>query len=202
MYLVGLTGGIASGKSTVCDILMQLGAKIVDADQVARKVVLPEFSLLKDLVRYFGKEILLADGTLNRIALGEKVFGHPKELSSLEKLMHPAIKEEIDAQINAYQQENEKVIFLDIPLLFETGWSTYTNENWVVYVNKEVQLKRLMERNHFSQEQAMARIKSQMALEEKVKMADVVIDNNNDLVYTKQQIKNAWDQRIKCILNE
>lgn len=200
MVLIGLTGGIASGKSTVSQMLTELGAKVIDADMVARDVVAKGSPLLGKIAECFGEDILLADRSLNRIKLGEKIFHDDGKRQVLNDLMHPEIRKEILRQVDVYTKQSEKLVFLDIPLLFETQWCNFTQENWVVYVDSDKQVERLMKRNDLSREQAVARIQSQMRLCDKIKLADVVIDNNGDLVYTKQQVKNAWDMLGKYFI--
>lgn len=192
MILIGLTGGIASGKSTVSGILREMGANVIDADAAARKVVEKGSPLLGKIAAAFGRDVLLPDGSLDRMRLGERVFGDEKKRQALNDLMHPEIRKELLRRIDAYAAGGERAVFLDIPLLFETPWHTCTEENWVVYVDLARQLKRLMKRNGFSKQQALARIQSQMSLCDKRKLADVVIDNNGDLSATRRQVQAAW----------
>lgn len=193
MYLIGLSGGIASGKSTVSRMLIDLGAHVIDADQIARQIVFPGQPVWQAIVQEFGRGILLEDETLDRIKLGEKIFNHESAKRLLNDIMHPSIKEKIKMQIAVGQQKGESVIVLDIPLLYEAGWDKCTDENWVVYVKQSTQLVRLQKRNHLSLAQAKSRIHSQMPLEEKVKRADFVIDNEQSLRYTEEQVIKRWE---------
>lgn len=195
MYTIGLTGGIASGKSTVSAMLKELGAYIIDADEIAREIVMPHKPAWHDIIDHFGMEILLPDGRINREMLGGKIFKDKMERQYLEGVTHPYIKDEIEKRIDHARSIGERVIVLDIPLLFESGWVTMVDAIWVVYVEYEIQLSRLINRNQLTLQQAQERIAAQMSLDEKVKQADVVITNNLDLIYTKSQVTAAW-QRI------
>lgn len=193
MLVLGLTGGIASGKSTVGKILTGMNAKMIDADQIARAVVLPDRPAWEALVAHFGEGILLPDRMLDRRKLGDRIFGDSLARAELNALLHPQIEAETRRQLAAHKKSGEASIVLDVPLLFEAGWERYTDCNWVVYAHPDTQLKRLMRRNLLSREQALARIGSQMPLEEKVKRADVVIDNNGGLHDTRRQVIAAWN---------
>ncbi|MEC0133698.1 MULTISPECIES: dephospho-CoA kinase [Paenibacillus] len=193
--IIGLTGGIASGKSTVSALLVNKGARLVDADVIAREVMLPGHEVLAAAAKQFGKEILFPDGTLNRAKLGEIVFQDPVALQTLNNLTHPAIRQEIKNRMYSMEQEEPKrLIIVDIPLLFESGLETLFHEIVVVYVPREVQITRLMERNRLSLEEAEARLNAQMDIEQKRNKADYIIDNSGDLAYTEQQVAVFWDR--------
>ncbi len=194
--IIGLTGGIASGKSTVSRMLKKLGAVVVDADKIARAVVAKGSPLLGELAKRFGNAILTADGQLDRRRLGDKVFADASAKAALDHLLHPVIQQEIERQTKAYEKAGEKIIVLDIPLLYETGWDEMTDEVWVVYVDAKTQRNRLMARNGFSRTQAQNRMNSQLPLEEKRRRASFVIDNTHAIAYTKQQVLKKW-QKIK-----
>lgn len=193
MYLIGLTGGIASGKSTVSQMLKNLGGKIIDADKIAREVVMPNEPAWQDIIKKFGKEILLEDQNIDRIKLGNLVFSNQCAKKHLDFIMHPRIEEKIKQKILQYRDDHDSILVLDIPLLYEAGWDTITNENWVVYVSPALQLERLMKRNKLTKQQAVDRINSQMLLEDKAKLADYMIDNNGSLEDTKNQIIKRWN---------
>lgn len=187
--IIGLTGGIASGKSTVSALLVNKGARLVDADVIAREVMLPGHEVLAAAAKQFGKEILFTDGTLNRAKLGEIVFQDPVALQTLNNLTHPAIRQEIkDRMYSMEQEEPKRLIIVDIPLLFESGLETLFHEIVVVYVPRDMQIARLMERNRLSLEEAEARLNAQMDIEQKRNKADYIIDNSGDLAYTEQQV--------------
>lgn len=199
MYVIGLTGGIASGKSTVSKMLAELGAFILDADKIAHEVMEPQKPAWHDIINYFGEEILLSDQTINRTKLGEKIFNNENARTKLEAIMHPRIKQRIFEKMTCFAQCDGKCLVLDVPLLYEVGWQDMADEIWVVYVDQDVQIQRLMKRNGLSLEQAMVRIKSQMDLVEKAKYANVIIDNNRDLNNTRSQVLTRWEQVIKLI---
>ncbi|MEK3766983.1 dephospho-CoA kinase [Paenibacillus sp. FSL R7-0048] len=193
--IIGLTGGIASGKSTVSALLVNKGARLVDADVIAREVMLPGHEVLAAAAKQFGKEILFTDGTLNRAKLGEIVFQDPVALQTLNNLTHPAIRQEIkDRMYSMEQEEPKRLIIVDIPLLFESGLETLFHEIVVVYVPRDMQIARLMERNRLSLEEAEARLNAQMDIEQKRNKADYIIDNSGDLAYTEQQVAVFWDR--------
>lgn len=193
--IIGLTGGIASGKSTVSGLLVSKGARLVDADVIAREVMLPGHEVLAAAVKQFGSEILFPDGTLNRGKLGDIVFRDPAALQTLNNLTHPAIRQEIKERMNSMEQEEpERLIIVDIPLLYESGLENLFHEIVVVYVPREVQIARLMERNGLSLEEAEARLNAQMDIETKRNKADYIIDNSGDLAHTEQQVAVFWDR--------
>jgi dephospho-CoA kinase len=191
---IGLTGGIACGKSTVSAMLTELGAQIVDADRVAREVVLPGEPALQAIVEKFGQAVLNEDGTLNRQALGSLVFGQADRLRELEAITHPAIRQRMRAQMDeAERHEADAIIIADIPLLYETEQQTSYEGVVVVYVPHKVQRERLMNRNSLSAEEAERRIGLQMDIERKRSMADWVIYNSGTLEETRKQVQQLWD---------
>ncbi|QYR23288.1 dephospho-CoA kinase [Paenibacillus sp. sptzw28] len=190
---LGLTGGIASGKSTVSAMLAARGAKIVDADQVAREVVLPGEPALESIVSVFGQAVLNADGTMNRSELGRLVFGDRERLDKLESILHPAIRVRMWKQMDAYLEEDpDRLVVADIPLLYETGQASLYDGVMVVYIPRALQMERLMVRNALSADQAKQRIDLQMDIEEKKRLADFIIDNSGTLEDTKGQIAQFW----------
>jgi dephospho-CoA kinase len=199
MYIIGLTGGIASGKSTVSAMLAELGACIVDADKIARDIVAPKQPAWQEIVARFGDEIILADGSMNRALLGEIVFKDQSERAWLENITHPYIRSQMQDDINKAQDRGCAIVILDVPLLIESGWQSQTDEVWVVYVEEQVQLSRLMSRNGLSAAQAMARVKAQMSLNEKIQYADVVIDNNKDIHEVRSQVNKLWYELSKKV---
>lgn len=190
---IGLTGGIATGKSTVARMLVDRGALLVDADQVAREVVLPGEPALEAIASAFGQAVLHEDGTLNRQALGGIVFQDKASLTKLEGITHPAIRQRMQERIRQYASDYpEKLVVADIPLLFETGQEGLYDGVMVVYVPAGLQLKRLMERNGLPEDEASRRIGLQMDIEEKKLRATWVIDNSGTLEGTKLQIDRFW----------
>lgn len=187
--LLGLTGGIASGKSTVSQLLVKHGALLVDADQVARDVVEPGQPALNEIVSFFGQAVLNDNGTLNRATLGEIVFSDKEKLQKLESITHPAIRARMKEMFERYKKEQpDAIIIADIPLLYETKQTHLYEGIIVVYIPYDVQINRLMKRNGLTEEAAISRIKLQMNLEEKARLADYIIDNSGTLDETEEQI--------------
>lgn len=186
--IIGLTGSIASGKSTVSNMLKELGLPIVDADQVARQVVEPGTETLKEIAEAFGEDILTEKGELNRPKLGAIVFNDEEKRKMLNNIIHPAIRREMLRQRDELVANGEKTVIMDIPLLFESKLQHFVDKIIVVTVTEDVQLNRLMERNQFSEEEAMSRIRSQLPLSVKEKGADAVINNNGSMEETKKQL--------------
>ena len=181
---VGLTGGIASGKSAVADILKNENIPVVDADEVSRAVMRPGSPLFQQIVQAFGHEVLNPEGDLDRAALGEKVFSNPKALERLNSLTHPVIWAEMQRQVSQLEQTHSLVVVM-VPLLLENGRQDFVDEVWLVSLPRDVQKARLMARNQLTEAQAEARISAQMPLEEKLKLADRVIDNSGDLAHLR-----------------
>lgn len=195
--IIGLTGGIASGKSTVSAMLAELGAAVVDADQVAREVVLPGEPALREVADAFGQAILNEDGTLNRSKLGEIVFADEAKRKKLEAILHPAIRQVMTDRIERLEKENPKrLVVADIPLLYETGLDTRYPEVMVVYVPPSVQLKRLMERDGLSEDKARERLLAQLPIDEKKAKADWVIDNSGTREATRRQVLDFWRRKV------
>lgn len=199
MYIVGLTGGIASGKSTVSTMLAELGAYIIDTDKIAHAVVMPKQPALLAIIDHFGSRVMLPDGSLNRELLGDIIFKNPEERSCLEKIIHPYIEKQVNESIRQAEKLGHTVVVIDVPLLFEAGWQHRVDEIWVVYVDLKIQVSRLIARNQLTYEQAMERINSQLNIEEKAKRSHVVIDNALDRENTKAQVNAAWQNVCKKI---
>lgn len=193
MYKIGLTGSIASGKSTVSTMLAELGARIIDTDAIAHTVVGCDQPAWYEIVTHFGSEILLSDGTIDRKILGEKIFKDKVQRQCLEQITHPYIEQEVHKNMEQAERSGQPIVVLDVPLLFEIGWQKKVDSIWVVYVEEKVQIARLMARNQFTYSQAVERINTQMSLVEKAKQADIIIDNNSDIEHTRMQVKVAWE---------
>ena len=188
MFKLGLTGGIATGKSTVSNHFKELGIPVLDADVVAREVVEPGQPALADIVAEFGDEMLLPDGSLYRKALGAVVFGNPEKLAKLNQFTHPRVQASMRAQADAYAKAGVPLIVLDIPLLLEGKNAAGADAVMVVTVPADVQQERLMARNQLSAEDARKRMNSQMPMAEKEQLADYVIDNSGTIADTYEQV--------------
>ena len=191
--IIGLTGGIASGKSTVTSYLKEKGYPVIDADRVVRDLQAPGGALYRVLVDHFGNGILTENGELDRVALGQRIFSDPSERDWSNRVQGQLIREAL-AEVRDRQAAQSDLFFMDIPLLIEQGYEEWFEAVWLVAVSKETQLKRLMERNHLSEIQAQERIASQMPLEEKRTHADLVLDNNEDLAALYAQLDRALEQ--------
>ncbi|MDU0331113.1 MULTISPECIES: dephospho-CoA kinase [Paenibacillus] len=196
---IGLTGGIATGKSTVSRLLAERGAAIIDADVIAREIMEPGHPVLAAVSERFGPGVLNTDGTLNRKKLGEIVFSNPEERKALEALTHPAIRAEMKQRMEELEAADpHRLVVADIPLLYESGLDPLYERIMVVYVPREVQLTRLMLRDGLSKEAAEQRINAQMDIEIKKERADILIDNSGGLEETKRQIDDFWrDQGLR-----
>ena len=193
MYRIGLTGGIASGKSTVVAMLRRFGAAVVDCDVLARKVVEPGTKGLAAVAAAFGPAAVRPDGTMDRAYVGGVVFSDKEKKSQLEGILFPLIHEEIDAEIcRIAAVEKKSFVFLDMPLLFEIEYQTYVDEVWLVYVDEPTQLSRLMARNGFTEGEATARIKSQIPAADKLARSQVVIDNGGSVEETERKVRVQW----------
>ncbi|TCN00985.1 dephospho-CoA kinase [Paenibacillus sp. BK033] len=193
---IGLTGGIATGKSTVAAMLVERGAMLVDADQVAREVVMPGEPALEAVASAFGQAVIHTDGTLDRKALGSIVFNNRDLLAQLENILHPAIRGRMRQRIKQYEEQNpSQLVVADIPLLYETGQEELYDGVMVVYVPQTLQLQRLMERNELAAEEAWRRIGLQMDIEQKRSRADWVIDNSGSLDETRRQVDEFWKSK-------
>lgn len=186
--IIGLTGSIASGKSTVSNMLEELQIPVIDADKIAREVVEPGERAYYKIIEAFGKDILKTDQTLNRKKLGSIVFANKHKRKQLNEIVHPAIRKEMEKQKESYIEVEEKCVVLDIPLLFENKLTNLVDQTVVVYVDEDVQLERLMARDLFTKQEAQQRIASQISLQEKASRADTIIDNNGAKENTKKQL--------------
>ena len=191
--IIGLTGGIASGKSTVTSYLKEKGYPVIDADRVVHDLQVPGGALYRVLVDHFGKGILTENGELDRVALGQRIFSNPSERDWSNRVQGQLIREAL-ADARDRQAAQSGLFFMDIPLLIEQGYEEWFESVWLVAVSKETQLKRLMERNHLSELQAQERIASQMTLDEKRAHANLVLDNNDDLTALYAQLDAALQQ--------
>ena len=177
--IIGITGGIASGKSTVTEFLRQKGFQVVDADAVVHQLQKPGGRLFQVLVEHFGEKVLLENGELNRPLLASLIFSNPEEQEWSKRTQGEIIREELAALRNQFAQ-TEALFFMDIPLLFEQDYASWFDETWLIYVNREIQLERLMKRDQISKEAAESRLNSQWPLERKISLASHSLDNNGN----------------------
>ena len=196
-FVLGITGGIATGKSRVVQHFIDLGFPVVDADIIARHLLDQNEQAYNEVVKIFGSEILQENGEINRQALGALVFNHPDKLKQLDELMAPFLQESILAAIKQASQ-NQKLVIVDVPLMYEKGYDEWMDQVAVVYCTPNQQLKRLMQRNQLTEKEAKQRIDSQLPIEMKKLLAEVVFDNSNDLTQTIQQV-DTWLSNRKYI---
>ena len=195
MYRIGLTGSIATGKSTVTNMLKELGAFVIDCDKTARDVVAPGTRGLAKIEEVFGKGAVAADGSMDRVYIGDLVFRNPGMKKRLENILFPLIFEALDEELLRLEREGAMpVVFLDMPLLYEVKYDSCVDEVWLVYVPFEVQLSRLMKRNGYTKEEALLRIHSQISVDKKKSLAQQVIDNSGTLEDTKEQVRSLWER--------
>jgi dephospho-CoA kinase len=193
-FVLGLTGGIATGKSTVANVFREYGFPVIDGDIVSRQIVAKGQPALQQLIQTFGAQIRNADGSLNRKQLGAIVFADSKKRQYLDQIMEPYLRSAISAQI-AEAKATAPLVVVDLPLLFEGHYESEMNEIAVVYLPEALQLQRLMTRNQLTEEQALQRIASQMPVSEKKARADIVFDNQGSLAETQKQVTDWLKQK-------
>lgn len=198
MLVIGLTGGIASGKSTVSAYLRELNAPVVDADAIVREVQQPGSPVLAAIGRAFGPEVIRSDGSLDRPALGRIVFSDPDRRRQLESIVHPAVRERMGAELERYRREGRPAVVLDVPLLLEGGLDRTVDQVWLVYVDRETQLIRLIARDGLSAGEAEQRIAAQMDMEAKRSRASLIIENRGSREETRAQVLRAWQAVLEA----
>jgi len=190
--VIGLTGGIGAGKSTVSQYLAELGAVIIDADKVGHEAFKPDTEAWREVVQTFGKAVLTPAGEINRKKLGEIVFNNPEALSRLNQIMHPRMYEMVKEQIEEYRQQGVKVVVLEAAVLIEAKWTPLVDELWVTVAPEAMVLERLKKQRGLDEERILARLHSQLSNEERAKYADVVISNDGDIDELKGKVKELW----------
>ena len=195
--IIGITGGIASGKSTVTNFLREQGFQVVDADAVVHQLQKPGGRLYQVLVQHFGQEIILENGELNRPLLASLIFSNPEEREWSKKTQGEIIREELAALRDRLSQ-TEAIFFMDIPLLFEQGYANWFDETWLVYVDYDIQLDRFMKRDHLSKEVAESRLSAQWSLAEKRKLASHILDNNGSRDQLVSQVVKLLEGGDSC----
>jgi dephospho-CoA kinase len=196
MKVIGLTGGIGSGKSTVAQFLAEMGAVIIDADKIGHEALKPDTEIWHEVVSAFGRQILTPDGNINRHKLGEIVFDNPESLLKLNQIMHPRMYDRVQARLKRYQRKGVSVVVLEAPLLLEADWASLVDEVWVTVAAETTVLKRLQKRNRLSKAEILARLRSQLPTEKRLGQANVIIDTDCSLDELKAKIAKLW-QRLQ-----
>ncbi|CQR48102.1 Dephospho-CoA kinase [Paraliobacillus sp. PM-2] len=194
--IIGLTGGIASGKSTVSNMLRKRGIPIIDADRIAKEAVEPNQKAYRQIVATFGASILQKDGQLDRKKLGNIVFANECKRQQLNEIVHPQVRKVMLDKRDQLIKQKQPIIVLDIPLLFESNLEDLVDLVIVVYSHPDIQLERLMKRNQLSREEAQKRIHSQLSIRKKAELADLVIDNNGSIEDTKEQCEKIMNKLV------
>ena len=192
MIVIGLTGGIASGKSAVATILSGLGAGVIDADSMGHQAFRPHTNTWRDVVDAFGKGILRQDDEIDRTKLAEIVFNDPESLEKLNMITHPAIRRMVEQAIETMRGQRVDVVVLEAALLIEANWIDLVDQVWVTVAPAAMVIKRLREKKGYTEAQSRARIRSQMPTAERKKHADVVIENDSDLPKLKEKVEKLW----------
>jgi dephospho-CoA kinase len=195
--VIGLTGGIGAGKSTVSQMLKELGAAVIDADQVGHQIYLPDMPAWRELVATFGESVLNPDRTINRQALGKIVFADPEALRTLNRIVHPKMftrMAELIAELQA--QGGVKAIVIEAAVLIEANWQPLADQVWLVIASEPVVLERLVKQRHLDPEQVRSRIAAQLANEERLKHAHVVIRNDGSLDEVRASVQQAWERLV------
>jgi dephospho-CoA kinase len=192
MKVIGLTGGIGSGKSTVAEILAGLGARVIDADKVAHEVFNPGTEGLREVVNTFGESVLSPEGEIDRKKLGEIVFNDSEALTTLNEIIHPRAYELVKSRLNEYREQGAEAVVLEVILLVEAGWDHLADTIWVTVASSDTVVKRLQQTRGLSEEEILSRINSQTSNEQRIMNADVVIENDGDLESLKTQVLENW----------
>lgn len=195
MFILGLTGGIACGKSAVSEELQKLGATTLDVDEITFELLLPFGELFGIYVQHFGGYVIGEDGFLNKRLIGEIIFNHPDERAWINSVAHPIILNRVRDYLEKCQADGCDFVVVEVPLLFEVGWEFLFDETWAVAVNPSQQIWRLMQRDKLSQQQAIARINAQMPIAEICRRADVVINNKKNYSRIRRQVRAALKGR-------
>ena len=196
MFVIGLIGGIGSGKSSVSAILHSLGVEIIDADKVGHEAYTPNSEGWKKVISVFGQDIVGPENEIDRKKLGGIVFSDPSEMEKLNKLMHPIIHNLVEEKIKLLSNQGVKVVVLEAAILIEANWQDLTDEIWLAKSNQEVVIERVQLRNNFTREEIIKRIQSQMSNDEREKHSDIVIDNNGTIEQLEEKIKTLWQSRV------
>jgi dephospho-CoA kinase len=194
MKIIGLTGGIGSGKSTAAHILAEFGAKVIDADKVAHEVFNPGTEGLQQVVETFGKRVLDTNGEIDRKKLGDIVFNNPTALSTLNEIIHPRAYELTRSRLEEFRKQGVEVVVLEVILLVEAGWDHLADEIWVTVATEDTVVKRLQESRRLTKEEILTRIHAQTPNEERIKYADVIIENDGSYEELKKKLSELWSR--------
>ena len=194
MIVIGLTGGILSGKSTVAGMLQRLGAAVIDADKVGHECYKPHTEGWEKVVAAFGKDVLGTDGEIDRAKLSQIVFEDAGALHNLNNIMHPIIRKAVEEKIEKFAEQGSDVVVVEAPVFVEAGWDDLVDQIWVTAVPEDVAVKRFSERSGLSELEAVRRIESQMSNEERIKHANRVIDTSHSIEQTKSDVQKLWNE--------
>ena len=196
MFVIGLIGGIGSGKSSVSAILNSLGVDVIDADKVGHEAYTPNSEGWRKVISAFGQDIVGPENEIDRKKLGSIVFSDPSEMEKLNKLMHPIIHNLVEGKIKNLADQGINVVALEAAILIEANWQNLTHEIWLAKANREVVIERVQLRNNFSREEIIKRIESQMSNNDREKHADIVIDNDGTIEQLEETVKTLWQSRV------
>ena len=192
MYVIGLTGGIASGKSTVGDYFRNKGIPVIDADLLGHRTYEPDTSTFKSVVAAFGDDVVSKDGTIDRASLGSKVFGNPTELKRLTDIVWPGIRRLASEELSNLEVAGSQIVVLEAAVLLEAQWQDMADQVWVTVVSEDSAIARLKERNGLDEDAARARIASQLTNSERIEAADVIVENNSSLEELNNLLEKLW----------
>ena len=196
MLVIGLTGGIGTGKSEVAGLLQSLGAEVINADQVGHEAYTPNSESWREVVNAFGEEILQPDGQIDRKRLGGIVFSNPEQLDKLNAIMHPRMARMVGDKIEVLRDKGAPAVVVEAAVLFEAGWDSLVDEVWTTDSPVELVVERLQTRNGMSEEEVRRRISSQMDRSERIERSDLVVDNSGDVTSLGETVKALWDTRV------
>jgi len=194
MVVIGITGNIGSGKSTVCRFLAELGAAVIDADEAAQETYKPHNQAWQEIIDTFGTEVLHPNGEINRVKLAQLVFSSPEALAQLNEIVHPKAYQLVKEKIESYRRLGTKAVALEATLLIEATWTTLVDEVWLVIASPEIALQRLTRHPGADRNQILARLKSQTPAEDKAKHADEIIHNEGDFTRLREKITELWNK--------
>ena len=196
MLVIGLTGGIGTGKSEVASLLQSFGAEVINADQVGHEAYTPNSESWREVVNTFGEEILQPDGQIDRGRLGAIVFSNPQQLDKLNAIMHPRMARMVGDKVEVLRDKGAPVVVVEAAVLFEAGWDSLVDEVWTTDSPVELVIERLQARNGMSEEEVRRRINSQMDRVERIERSDLVVDNSGDVAGLGETVKALWDSRV------